>query len=147
MQKGQMPQRLIEKAIKKCKFGFLCSLQKTEGTNKAGNRFLPQRSCDKDMHVVPYNPETLLLWGAHMNIQKVTTSGWEMYLAKYVAKSEPSFSLNVSKDASDPEKYIRTRIIGRLEVYHINLGHFLMQSSRQIIFLPTEIESEYGFLK
>ena len=30
-----------------------------------------------------------------MNIQKVTASGWEMYLAKYVAKSEPSFQLNM----------------------------------------------------
>ena len=131
----------------KCKYGFPYPLQEEEGLNKAGNRFLPRRTHKEDCNVVPYNPEILLLWGAHMNIQKVTASGWEMYLAKYVAKTEPSFSLQVSKDASDPEKYIRTRIIGRLEVDHINLGHFLSSSSRQVIYLPTEINPEYSFLK
>ena len=132
---------------KKCKYGFPYPMQEEEGLNKAGNRFLPRRTCKEDSNVVPYNPEILLLWGAHMNIQKVTASGWEMYLAKYVAKTEPSFSLQVSKGASDPEKYIRTRIVGRLEVDHINLGHFLSSSSRQVIYLPTEINPEYSFLK
>ena len=131
----------------KCKYGFPYPMQEEEGLNKAGNRFLPRQTHKEDSNVVPYNPEILLLWGAHMNIQKVTASGWEMYLAKYVAKTEPSFSLQVSKDASDPEKYIRTRIIGRLEVDHINLGHFLSSSSRQVIYLPTEIHPEYSFLK
>ena len=82
-----------------------------------------------------------------MNIQKVTTSGWEMYLAKYVAKTEPSFRLEISKDASDTEKYIRTRVVGRLEVDHINLGHFLCCASREVIYLPTEFDPTYGFLK
>ena len=65
--------------------------------------------------IVPYNHDILYLWGggAHMNIQKVTESGWEMYPAKYVAKGEPAFKLNTSKDASEPEKYLRTRVVGR----------------------------------
>ena len=41
-----------------------------------------------------------------MNIQKASDSGWEMYLAKYWAKAKPSFKLNISNDASGPEKYL-----------------------------------------
>ncbi len=130
-----------------CKFGFPNKILSKETLNKAKNRYLPRRRCDEDRCVVPYNPETLLLWGAHMNIQKVTTSGWEMYLAKYVAKAEPSFSVPLAKDASEPEKYIRTRIVGRLEVDHINLGHHLSSSSREVIHLPTEFDPDYGYLK
>ena len=74
-----------------------------------------------------------------MNIQKVTTSGWEIYLAKYVAKTEPSFQLEVSKDAADTENYIRTRVLGRLEVDHSNLGQFLCCDSREAIYLLTEL--------
>ena len=70
-----------------------------------------------------------------------------MYLAKYVAKTEPSFQLDISKDASDTEKYIRTRDVGRLEVDHINLGRFLCCASRQVIYLPTDLNPAYGFLK
>ncbi len=135
------------KHLQKCKYGFPYPLQNEDGMNKAGNRYLPKRRCPEDKNVVPYNPEILLLWGAHMNIQKVASAGWEMYLAKYVAKTEPSFSINVSKDASEPEKYLRTRIVGQLEVQHIILGHFLCCSSREVIYLPTDLDPEYGFLK
>ncbi len=64
-----------------------------------------QRRCQEDCQFVPYNPEKLLLWGAHMNIQKVSTSGLEMYLAKYVVKTEPSFSVHVDKAALETERY------------------------------------------
>ncbi|XP_065058005.1 uncharacterized protein LOC135685854 isoform X1 [Rhopilema esculentum] len=135
------------KPLRKCKYGFPYPVQEEERLNNAGNRFLPRRRCHEDILVVPYNQEILYLWGAHMNIQKVTASGWEMYLAKYVAKSEPSFQLEVSKDASDTEKYIRTRVVGRLEVDHNNLGHFLCSSNREVIYLPTDLEPVYGFVK
>ncbi len=135
------------KHLDKCKYGFPYPLQDEDGMNKAGNRYLPKRRCPKDTNVVPYNPDLLLLWGAHMNIQKVAGAGWEMYLAKYVAKTEPSFSVDVSRDASEPEKYLRTRIVGQLEVQHIILGHFLCCSSREVIFLPTDLNPQYGFLK
>ena len=133
--------------LKKCKYGFPYPVQNEEKMNKAGNRLLPRRRCYEDILVVPYNQEILYLWGAHMNIQKVTEAGWEMYLAKYVAKGEPSFKLDISKDASDPEKYLRTRVVGRLEVDHITLGYFLCCSRRAVTFLPTDLHPEYGYLK
>eukprot|EP00112_Aurelia_sp_Birch-Aquarium-sp1_P026726 Seg968.10 transcript_id=Seg968.10/GoldUCD/mRNA.D3Y31 product="hypothetical protein" protein_id=Seg968.10/GoldUCD/D3Y31 len=135
------------KKLNRCKYGFPFKIQMEDQLNHAGNRHLPKRRCQDDVNIVPYNKEILFLWGAHMNIQRVTGSGWEMYLAKYVAKTEPSFQMQLSRDASDTERYIRTRIVGRLEVDHINLGHFLCQSSREIVYLPTEFNPEYGFVK
>ena len=42
------------------------------------------------MHeVVPYHPETLMIWNAHMNAQYVTSKGFARYITKYIAKAEP----------------------------------------------------------
>ena len=133
--------------LKKCKYGFPYTVQEEEKLNTAGNRLLPCCRCDEDILVVPYNQQILYLWGVHMTIQQVTEAGWEMYLAKYVAKGEPSFKLDISKTASEPEKYLRTRVVGRLEVDHINLGHFLCCSSRAVMYLPTDLNPQYGFVK
>eukprot|EP00795_Rhopilema_esculentum_P010080 gene10080-18729_t len=92
-----------DKPLRKCKYGFPYPVQEEERLNNAGNRFLPRRRCHEDILVVSYNQEILYLCGAHMNIQEVTAES-------HVAKSEPSFQLEVSKDAYDTEKYIRTRV-------------------------------------
>ena len=39
--------------------------------------------------VVPHNLEMLVVWGAGHNVQCVSQHGFEMYLAKYISKSEP----------------------------------------------------------
>ena len=85
--------------------------------------------------------------GAHVNIQRVTSGGWELYLAKYVAKAEPSFDLKLPEDTSESERYLRTRVVGRLEVENNLLGFNVCRSSRTIIYLPTSIKPDYGFLK
>ncbi len=38
---------------------------------------------------MPYHYTTLILWGAHMNIQRITSSYWSYYLLKYAMKCEP----------------------------------------------------------
>ncbi|KAJ7536236.1 hypothetical protein O6H91_12G061400 [Diphasiastrum complanatum] len=40
----------------------------------------------------------LLLWQAHMNLQRITNTGWSFYLLKYAMKSEPTSSLNLNID-------------------------------------------------
>ncbi len=42
------------------------------------------RYCDRN--VVPYHPTILLLWGAHMNLQRITNHAWSFYLLKYSLK-------------------------------------------------------------
>ena len=58
-------------------------------------RHLYPRGDKEDSRVVPYNRDILLLWGAHINIQKLVDGGWELYCAKYVAKAEPTFDLKL----------------------------------------------------
>ncbi len=38
---------------------------------------------------------TLILWGAHMNIQRITSSYWSYYLLKYVMKCEPQGTIKL----------------------------------------------------
>ncbi len=40
-----------------------------------------------------------------------------------------------------------TRIVGRLEIDNTHLGHLLSQPSRLVVFMPTEFNHDYGFLK
>lgn len=48
-----------------------------------------------DEYVVPYHPAVLLLWGAHINVQRVTNAAWSAYMLKYAMKSEPVAQLNL----------------------------------------------------
>lgn len=53
-----------------------------------------------DRNVVPYHPVILLLWGAHMNLQRVTSDAWSHYLLKYAFKCEPTGSLNSNPESA-----------------------------------------------
>ena len=51
----------------------------------------------EDQWVVPYHPETLIIWNAHMNIQYVSSRKLAFYLIKYLAKAKPSHVFNIKK--------------------------------------------------
>lgn len=40
----------------------------------------------RDRNIVPYHPGVLLLWDAHMNLQRITDTAWSFYLLKYAIK-------------------------------------------------------------
>ncbi|KAG2482459.1 hypothetical protein HYH03_018605 [Edaphochlamys debaryana] len=46
-------------------------------------------------NVVPYHPVLALLWGAHMNLQRINSSNWSFYVLKYAMKAEPTGSLRL----------------------------------------------------
>ena len=121
--------------------------QIVEELDEEGIRYLYKRRCKEDCLVVPYNLEILLFWGASMNIQRVSKHGFEMYLAKYISKPEPSFQVNLSENASDPEKYLRTRVVGSCEAIDVQLGFNQYHISRMVEFLPTELNPKQKFLK
>lgn len=54
----------------------------------------------EDRNVVPYHPSVLLLWGAHMNLQRVTSDAWSHYLLKYALKCEPSGNFKIDAQAA-----------------------------------------------
>ena len=89
------------------------------------------RRHDEDKNVVPYNPEIAILWGAAHNVQIVSKHGFEMYLAKYISKpfemylakyiSKPEHSLKTElpEKCSDPQTFLRIRVVGSVEVLDV----------------------------
>ena len=82
-----------------------------------------------------------------MNSQCVTKHGFEMYLAKYISKPESSFDVKLSKNPSDPERYLRTRIIGACEALDVQLGFNQYHMSRNTVFSVTEINPAQFYQK
>ena len=46
---------------------------------------------------MPYHATILLLWGAHINLQRVNTACWLYYLLKYAMTSEPYGPIQLDK--------------------------------------------------
>ena len=134
--------------LKTCKYGFpFKTPQLKETLDEEEVRYLYVRRCKEDALVVPYNMDILLLWGASMNLQKVSSHGFEQYLGKYISKPEPSLQIMLSENVSQPQKYLRTRIVGACEALDVMLGFHQHQMTRQVIFLPTELSPSTRFLK
>ena len=110
-------------------------------------RYLYVRRHDEDKNVVPYNPEIAILWGAAHNVQIVSKHGFEMYLAKYISKPEPSLKIELPEKCSDPQRFLRTRVVGSVEVLDVLMGFHQNQMSRQVIFLQTELNPCQRMLK
>eukprot|EP00898_Chlorokybus_atmophyticus_P005720 jgi/Chlat1/6149/Chrsp41S05722 len=50
--------------------------------------------------VIPCHPAIALLWGAHVNLQRICNEAWSYYVLKYAIKSEPFGKLNLNPDAA-----------------------------------------------
>ena len=73
-----------------CKKGFPQPLSDTTYCSPNSLRYIYRRTKDEDRWVVPYHPETLLIWNGHINFQYITTTGFARYITKYVTKPEAS---------------------------------------------------------
>ena len=84
----------------RCKYGFPHAVQPSHAPvfQPTNNRWVYYRPRDADRNVVPYHPVILLLWGAHMNLQRITQTAWSFYVLKYAMKAEP-----VGRLVIDPE--------------------------------------------
>ena len=72
-------------------------------------------------------------------MQIVSKHGFEMYLAKYISKPEPSLKIELPEKCSDPQRFLRTRVVGSVEVLDVLMGFHQNQMSRQVIFLQTSL--------
>lgn len=50
------------------------------------NRYIYYRPSWAHRNVVPYHPIVAILWGAHMNIQRINSAAWSFYVLKYAMK-------------------------------------------------------------
>jgi hypothetical protein len=86
---------------KTCKYMFP-SPPNLSGTiyNEQHGRYIYLRINSEDAYVVPYHPIILLLWNAHMNIQRITATQWSYYILKYTTKLEPHGALHCDERAA-----------------------------------------------
>jgi hypothetical protein len=85
-----------------CKYGFPWPVNPGPRSSFMAQkmRWIYYRPRHVDRNVVPYHPLILLLWGAHMNLQRVTSDAWSHYLLKYAFKCEPTGSLNLNPESA-----------------------------------------------
>ena len=57
-----------------------------------------------------------ILWGVAHNVHIVPKHGFEMYLAKYISKPEPSLKINLPEECSDTPQFFRIHVVGSVEV-------------------------------
>ena len=82
----------------------------------------------EDSMVVPYNPEMALLWGAPHSVSKHI---FKQYLAMYISKVELSCNIQLPENASLPQKYLRTCVVGAIEAVEVLMGFHQSQMTRQ----------------
>jgi DNA replication protein DnaC len=91
----------------------------------------------EDQWVVPYHPETLMIWNAHMNIQYVSSRKLAFYLTKYIAKAEPSHVFNI-KEGDKFREHVMARRLGSMELMFLILGETICNSSCTVSYLTTD---------
>jgi hypothetical protein len=99
---------------KKCRKGFPADLSDTTYEDPASLRYIYRRTKDADRWVVPYHPETLLIWQGHINFQYVTTKDFARYMTKYATKREPVDLYDV-EETDVYHRHITARTIGAME--------------------------------
>ena len=137
------------KALKTCKYGFPFDLNDVKQLDKNNVRYLYRRTTDEDCYIVEHNMCAKLLFDSHVCDKEVIGTGWEMYLAKYLVKAEPSFRMHVDNwnAKSEYEKYQTARIIGRFEADTVLLGFNLSRGSHAVEYLPTDLNHRRFVLK
>ena len=73
----------------------------------------------EDRSIVAYHASLLLMWGAHMNIQKINTAYWSYYLLKYAMKCEPHGPIQLDKTNAERlgiqgASYVQLQLISSL---------------------------------
>ena len=138
------------RVIDHCKSGFPFETpQLNEELDEKGVRMLYRREEEEDRWVVPHNRALLVFLQCHNNVQRITSLGWELYLTKYLCKASKTLTVpvNLSPDASDVEKLLKLRSLGRMENGMILLGLHQCRSSRDVRWIPTDPWPKMGTLK
>lgn len=106
---------LLEEGKHKCKYGFPFPIQTSiyPLLDEKTQRWTYYRPTSQYRNIVPYHAGILLLWKAHMNIQRVTNTGLSYYLLKYAMKTEPigKLNLNINDAAALVSSFTSFRIL------------------------------------
>jgi DNA replication protein DnaC len=123
-----------------CKKGFPQPLAQRTHCVPGELRYRYRRSRPQDQFVVPYNPQLLLIWRAHLNCQYVTTAGLSKYVTKYVTKTEPESIVSVMEPNGDTiRKHLESRRIGAMETICLLDSKPILKLSSQVEFLTNTL--------
>ena len=82
-----------------CRYGFPYKpCEEGAHYDDALKQWVYYRPGEQNAYVVPYHPAVLLLWGAHVNVQRVVRNSLHNYLVKYVVKSEAVGRLDINDE-------------------------------------------------
>jgi hypothetical protein len=113
-----------------------------------------------DWNVVLYYATLLLLWGAHINVQRITSSYWSYYLLKYIMKSESYGTLNIDTsntrrlglDNMDPVQLqiistmVTAKLVTSTKAAMTCLGIPIVQRSNAVVYIdpkPPNMRTNY----
>lgn len=120
-----------------CKKGFPRPFSSYTYFDTNTQRYIYKCIKPEDQWIVPYHPQTLMIWDAHMNIQYVSSRKLAFYLTKYIAKSEPSHIFNI-KEGDKFREHIVARRLGSMELMFLILGETICNSSSAVLYLTTD---------
>ena len=133
-----------------CKSGYPFTVpQHKEKLDSTGVRLLYRRQEQEDACVVPHNRRLLVRLQRHNNVQRITSLVWELYLAKYLTKAAKSMTvpMTLSPNATDVERLLQLRSLGRMENGMMLLGIHQCRGSREAVWIPTDPWPKLGRLK
>nr|CAG8637554.1 1436_t:CDS:2 [Entrophospora candida] len=122
--------------LQPCKNGFPQPLSNDTYCRPNSKRYVYRRTKEEDRWVVPYHPETLLIWQGHINFQYITTLGFGKYVTKYATKPEPTEIFNVSEQDSY-SRHVQARRLGSMELMILLLQYSITRSSASVQYLPS----------
>ena len=130
-----------------CKVGYPRPLRSGVSLNHTTGRHEYEAVEPEDQKISPYVPEWLLAWGANMNVQYLTNTAFLSYIAKYVAKPEPS-GLVVDTEAlrardrqSTQQNFLLGRCVRAPEIVTTVLG-IRLHSPTGCVEVPTDPPSD-----
>ena len=133
-----------------CKSGYPFTVpQHKEELDSKGVRLLYHRQEQEDACVVPHNRRLLVRLQCHNDVQRITSLGWELCLAKYLTKAAKSLAvpMNLSPNATNVERLLKLRSLGRMENGMMLLGIHQCRGSREVVWIPTDPWPKLGRLK
>ncbi|CAJ0846710.1 4651_t:CDS:2 [Entrophospora sp. SA101] len=97
-----------------CSKGFPQPLSRETYCSPNSLRYVYRRTKEEDRMIVPYHPETLIIWNGHINFQYVTSTGFARYITKYVTKAEPSELFDID-ETEKYQKHVTARRLGAMD--------------------------------
>ena len=146
-----------------CRYGFPFKVhpEQQASCNPTSHKWEYHRPTEADCMTIPYHALILAIWGAHMNMQRVTGTDWSFYLLKYTMKSECTGKLDM--DTSTLERLglshlpqaelhmLNTMLLAKpvapAEAYCIVKEHAIVQFKSKVVSVNTSPPGQRCFGK